>query len=413
MSELWVAEHQALHTQVVVKFLSPDLLEDEVTVARFQREAAAAAQVRSPHVVQYLEHGVCEHGPYLIMELLEGEDLATRLKRGPMTPGDVAQVVVQVARALNKAHAAGIIHRDIKPENIFLVEVGGNDIFCKLIDFGVAKGKRDPMATMNKTATGSLLGTPYYMSPEQAVNAKDTDFRTDIWALGMVAFEALTGRRALEVDGLGALVLALHTSDLPTLTSFNRALPAALDAWFARACAREPEDRFRSAREMAEAYLKAIDTPANAALALQVTTPQPRPAVIPAAVISSRVAPAETEAPLDTPPKVPTLRPPPPAARRSSRQPVEDDSWKQLIERSNEVRPSRISTPPPSPRSSALQPTPTPEPLPQRSPMLWLLVALLGLLLLGGVSLLVRGTAALQVLFPGQYPAASNGTARP
>jgi serine/threonine protein kinase len=413
MSELWVAEHRALNTQVVVKFLSPDLLKDEMTVARFQREAAAAAQVRSPHVVQYLEHGVCEHGPYLIMELLEGEDLATRLKRGPMTPGDVAQVVVQVARALNKAHAAGIVHRDIKPENIFLVEVGGNDIFCKLIDFGVAKGKGDPMTTMNKTATGSLLGTPYYMSPEQAVNARDTDFRTDIWALGMVVFEALTGRRALEVDGLGALVLALHTSDLPTLTSFNRALPAALDAWFARACAREPKDRFGSAREMAEAYLKAIDTPANEALALQVTTPLPRSAVIPAAVASSRVRPAENDAPLDTPPKVPTLRPPPPTARRSSRQTAEDDSWKQLIQRSHEAHPSRISTPPPSPRSSALQPPTTPEPPPQRSPMLWLLVALLGLLLLGGVSLLVRGTGALHVLFPEQYPAASTNTARP
>jgi serine/threonine-protein kinase len=273
------------------------------------------------------------------------------------------------------------------------------------------------MTTMNKTATGSLLGTPYYMSPEQAVNAKDTDFRTDIWALGMVVFEALTGRRALEVDGLGALVLALHTTDLPTLTSFNRKLPAALDAWFARACAREPEDRFRNAREMAEAYLKAIDTPANEALALQVTTPQPRPVVIPVGGASSPGRPAQDEAlpaePLDTPPKVPTLRPPPPAARRSSRQQTEDDSWKQLIERSNEVRPSRISPPPPSPRSSAIQPIPTPEPPPRRSPMLWLLAALLGLLLLGGVSLLVRGTGALHVLFPGQYPAASTGPAKP
>ncbi|MCS6901823.1 MAG: protein kinase [Myxococcales bacterium] len=420
MSELWVAEHQGLHTQVVVKFLSPDLLRDEVSVARFQREAKAAAQVRSPHVVQYLEHGVCERGPYLVMELLEGEDLATRLKQGPMVLRDVAQVVVQIGRALSKAHLAGIVHRDIKPENIFLVDVGGNDIFCKLLDFGVAKGRRDPTTvTMNKTATGSLLGTPYYMSPEQAVNAKDIDFRTDIWAFGMVVFEALTGRRALEVDGLGALVLALHTTELPTLTSVNPTLPAALDAWFARACAREPTARFNSAREMAEAFLKAIDTPSRDALALQVTTPQPRQVILPAEMLSPPAAPVQnadpsqtppapvqSAGPSETPPKVPTLRPP--AARRDVRPPEDDDSWKQLIDRSNAVRPTLVASPPPSPRSSALQPPLLPAPSPSRNPVLWLVVALAGLLLLVGVSLLVRGTGALHVLFPGTYPATSS-----
>ncbi|RYE73947.1 MAG: serine/threonine protein kinase, partial [Myxococcales bacterium] len=213
MSELWVADHQVLHTHVVVKFLSADLLRDKMSVSRFEREATAAAQVRSPHVVQYLDHGVCEHGPYIVMELLDGEDLTQRLRHGPMALRDVAQVVVQVARALQKAHAAGIVHRDIKPDNIFLVEIGG-DIFCKVIDFGVAKTRIDAAMTMNKTATGSLLGTPYYMSPEQAVNAKEIDLRTDLWSFGMVVFEAMTGRRALDVDGLGALVLALHTADL-------------------------------------------------------------------------------------------------------------------------------------------------------------------------------------------------------
>jgi serine/threonine protein kinase len=402
MSELWVADHGGLHTQVAVKFLSPDLLRDQVSVARFEREAKAAAQVRSPHVVQYLEHGVCEHGPYLIMELLEGEDLSLRLKRGPLSPRDVAQVVVQVSRALSKAHAAGIIHRDIKPENIFLVEVGGNDIFCKLIDFGVAKGRGD-VATMNKTATGSLLGTPYYMSPEQAVNAKDTDFRTDIWALGMVVFEALTGRRALEVDGLGALVLALHTAELPAPSSINDALPAAVDAWFQRACAREPEERFDSAREMAEAFLKAIDTPSGSQ-GLQLETPRPRPAVVPSLFPPK---PEAKEKPPETPPKVPTLRPPPPTVRRGAQESREDESWKHLIDRSNEVQPARHSPVPPSPRSFVTEETaPTPR---QPSLVLWLVAAALGLLLFVGISMAVRGPGALRELFPGLYPAGSAG----
>jgi len=411
MSELWVAEHQALRAQVVVKFLSPDLLRDKMSVARFQREAGAAAQVRSPHVVQYFDHGVCDHGPYLVMELLEGEDLTQRLRRGPMPLRDVAQVVVQVSRALHKAHQAGIIHRDIKPDNIFLVEVGGNDIFCKLIDFGVAKSRGEAAPTMSKTATGSLLGTPYYMSPEQAVNAKDIDARTDIWAMGMVVFEAMTGRKALDVDGLGALILALHTADLPAPSSFDPALPQAIDAWFARCCAKEPTERFESARDMAEAFLQAIDQPA-AARSLDTPVPRPAGATPPAPpLVPSLVPPRPPEPVAELPPKVPTLKPPPMAPRRGSKNKGEDDSWKQLIERSGDIQVARLQAMPAPQRSSPIPDAQLPEVRPERPKVvLWLIAGAVGVLLFAGLSMLARGGGVQQILFPGLQ---SSSVARP
>ncbi len=420
MSELWVADHGVLHTHVVVKFLSADLLRDKMSVSRFERESTAAAQVRSPHVVQYFDHGVCEHGPYIVMELLEGEDLTQRLRRGPLELRDVAQVVVQVGRALSKAHAAGIVHRDIKPDNIFLVEVGG-DIFCKVIDFGVAKTRIDAAMTMNKTATGSLLGTPYYMSPEQAVNAKEIDLRTDLWSFGMVVFEAMTGQRALEVDGLGALVLALHTAELRKPSELVAGIPPAVDAWFAKACAKSPGDRFESARAMTEAFLAAIDATSFGG----VHTPAPRPAVRPAlGPTPTRAARAEAVTHAGTPmaraaravseapePKVPSLRPPPPpsasspATPRSDRGipsgPVDDD-WQHAIDRTNDsssVNSIELHNPTPLPRPSG-RTTPVDDRRTSPNRPLWpLLVALVVAFTLIAVAL--RGSESLRLLFPG------------
>jgi serine/threonine-protein kinase len=415
MSELWVAEHGGMKARVAVKFLSPELLQDAVTVERFEREAKAAARVHSPHVVQYFEHGVCEHGPYLVMELLDGEDLASRLRRGPLSLHETAQVLAQMSRALQKVHAKGIVHRDIKPENIFLVDVGGPEIFCKLIDFGVAKGRYDSAPTMNKTATGSLLGTPYYMSPEQAVNARDADFRTDLWALGMVVFEAMVGHRALQVDGLGAMVLALHTAELPRPSDENPAIPAAVDAWFQRACAREPEDRFSSAKAMAESFLEAIAAPATST-DFALDTPLPPAPQVPSLLPFRHRVPEAAEAepePAPAPaPKVPTLRPPPPSPRKAPR--AQDESWMHLIDRSNLTNPAaEHSLPPPSPRGPPLQGAPVPPEGQRPSLVLWLIAAALGLLLFVGLSVLVQGSSALRVLFPGLYPSPSASAPRP
>jgi serine/threonine-protein kinase len=261
MGSVWVAEHVSLRTQVVVKFMSKELASSTEAVARFSREAAAASQVKSPHVVQMLDHGVTSEplsAPYIVMELLEGRDLEHHIRAvGKLQPGEALAIVVQLSRALSKAHERGIVHRDIKPSNVFLCDAGAGELFVKLLDFGIAKGPEVGIAG-STTRTGSLVGSPYYMSPEQVVGAKSIDFRTDLWSLGVVAYEALTGQRPFSGETMGALALKIHRDPLPTPSGANPALPAAVDAWFVRACAREPDERFTSAKEMADALVAAL-----------------------------------------------------------------------------------------------------------------------------------------------------------
>jgi serine/threonine-protein kinase len=253
MGSVWVADHTGLHTRVVVKFIARELAANPEVLARFSREAAIAAQVKSPHVVQTLDHGVAEGQPYIVMELLEGHDLGTHLEgRKRLAPPEVASIVTQLARALDRAHRQGVIHRDIKPDNIFLCDTGEGEAFVKLLDFGIAKS--DPMKLDGATKTGSTMGTPYYMSPEQLVGAKDVDFHADLWSVGIVAFEALTGEKPFDADTLGGIAVKVHAEARPRLSAVRPELPAALDGWFARACARNPADRFGSGREMAEAF---------------------------------------------------------------------------------------------------------------------------------------------------------------
>ena len=259
MASVWVADHLALHTKVVVKFIAEDLARNLDALARFTREAAAAAQVKSPHVVQTFDHGVMEGGtPYIVMELLEGEDLAMRLLVATkMSQAAVVNVISQLARALDRAHARGIVHRDIKPNNIFLCDVGHGEIFVKLLDFGIAKGM-ELLNVDSGTKTGSMIGTPFYMSPEQLIGSKEIDFRSDLWSVGVVAFEAMTGSRPFDAETVGGLALKIHTAALPNPSTFNAGLPPAVDAWFARACARVPGERFGGAKEMADALAVAI-----------------------------------------------------------------------------------------------------------------------------------------------------------
>ncbi|MGC4067759.1 MAG: serine/threonine-protein kinase [Polyangiaceae bacterium] len=209
---IWRAEHQVLKSPVAVKLIDLEVARREGAVERFLREAQATAALRSPHVVQILDYGldhrdeggtICEQ-PFIVMELLEGENLAERIARiGALSPLDVVRVVTHVARAMSRAHELGIVHRDLKPENIFLVSNGDEEI-AKVLDFGVAK-IASPMDLRGETytQTGSLVGTPYYMSPEQAQGNKTVDHRSDLWALGVIAFEMLTGKRPFDSDALG------------------------------------------------------------------------------------------------------------------------------------------------------------------------------------------------------------------
>jgi serine/threonine protein kinase len=259
MGSVWVADHLTLQTQVVVKFMHADLASNDTLLHRFREEAAAAANVKSPHVVQVLDHGLAATGePYIVMELLEGVDLASHLaQRGHLPLETVAEIVSQVCKALSRAHERGIVHRDIKPQNIFLCRGDGDDVFVKVLDFGIAKRSVLGSAASG-TLTGSLLGTPYYMSPEQMMDAKHVDQRADLWALGVVAFECLTGRRPFEAETVGALSVAVCKGPIPVPSQIARTVPPEIDAWFATACSRDLAARFPSARAMAEALHDAI-----------------------------------------------------------------------------------------------------------------------------------------------------------
>jgi serine/threonine protein kinase len=252
MGSVWVADHLALKIQVVVKFMSAELVADPASRERFQREAEAASQVKSPHVVQTFDHGVTPSGvPFIVMEHLEGQDLGHRIGRGPMTVASVVAVIAQVGRALARAHSVGIVHRDIKPDNIFLCDVGGEEPFVKILDFGIAKTNRNPAAGSH-TRTGAMLGTPYYMSPEQFAGAKGIDHRTDLWSLAVVAYECFSGVRPFDAETIGGLAIAVHTANPSPPSSLRPGLPKDLDPWFRRALAREPGARFQSAKEFTD-----------------------------------------------------------------------------------------------------------------------------------------------------------------
>jgi serine/threonine protein kinase len=296
MGSVWVAEHAALQTQVVVKFMHIHLTGDRESVLRFSREAAAGANVKSPHVVQVHDHGIAPDGaPFIVMELLEGCDLAAHIeKTGPMPLVEVDHVISQTCKALARAHERGIVHRDIKPQNIFLTNVGAGEPFVKVLDFGIAKAGAGALRAMGSaTKTGALMGTPYYMSPEQTIGAKDVDHRTDLWALGVVAFECLTGQRPFEAETIGGLAVAICSGPMPMPSRINRAVPPEVDRWFARACTREVTRRFDSAKEMADE----IHMLATSRLSEQRFSGDPR---------SLPRAATETAAPLRPPPAVPT-----------------------------------------------------------------------------------------------------------
>jgi len=271
MGSVWVADHLSLRTSVVVKFMGREMTGNPEAAARFAREAAAASQVKSPHVVQMLDHGVGDEGrPYIVMELLEGRDLEQRLQASKrLDPPEAIAIVAQLARALSKAHERGIVHRDVKPSNVFLLDAGGGELFVKLLDFGIAKGPEVGIVG-STTRTGAFVGSPYYMSPEQVVGAKEIDFRTDLWSLGVVAYQTLTGQLPFCAETVGALAIKIHRDPLPLPTGANQDLPRAVDDWFVRACARDPGERFASAREMADALAKAMSAesaPARARVA--------------------------------------------------------------------------------------------------------------------------------------------------
>lgn len=270
MGSVWEGQHISLGTRVAVKFIESDYINSQEARSRFVNEARAAATLSSKHVVKVFDHGVMDDGrPYIVMEFLNGEPLDRRLERLQRLPlPDTAKIVVGVARALTRAHQSGIVHRDLKPENVFLVwdEEDKADL-VKVVDFGIAKFTDQSMGISSSTRTGSVLGTPFYMSPEQARGLKSVDYRSDLWSLGVIVFRCVTGQLPFSGEAVGDLLVKLCTAPVPMPSSVLAGLPPTFDQFIARALAREPSERFTTAEELSNALCNVANLPATGAQA--------------------------------------------------------------------------------------------------------------------------------------------------
>ncbi len=274
MGAVWLADHLGLRTKVVVKFLVEEMTHNADAISRFTREAAAASQVKSPHVVQMIDHGVTAGGlAYIAMERLEGCSLAEHLAReNVVAPRQVALVISQAAKALSRAHDARVVHRDIKPDNLFLCDDGNGEAFVKVLDFGIAKVVDKSAAS--STRTGAMVGTVYYMSPEQVVGHKDLDHRADIWSLAVVAYEMLTGVKPFEGETLGAISVAICAAKFEPVLGNRSAVPAEVDAVFAKAFAPDIAARYATIRAFADDLTRASGGLAPLALLGDISPPR-------------------------------------------------------------------------------------------------------------------------------------------
>ncbi len=332
MGTVFEAEHIAIGRSVAVKVLHPQQARKKDAVRRFHQEARAAAAIGHPNICEVHDLGMLDDGsPYLVMEKLIGETLADRIgSEGGLPFEDVIDVLTQVLSGLVAAHEKRIVHRDIKPENVFLTRRVGCPPVAKLIDFGVSKmigpmfsGEREE--DLDLTRTGMVMGTPYYMSPEQARGDRNLDSRLDLYACGVILYEALTGRRPFMAANYNALLLQILTSRPRPARELRPALPSGFDAVLDKSLARSRDDRYQTAADfqrdlqtLRDKYTQGANSVPIAAAVSELS--RMAPPKVPAVAASPIVArPRHHGAP--TPPNLDTV-PPPPVAPRSVPRPA-------------------------------------------------------------------------------------------
>ena len=287
------ARHVVLGRAVALKVLHPQRATDTDVLQRFLREARAVAQLGSPHIVQVLDADMSADGrAFIAMELLEGEDLAHRLQRGGRIPThEVLRLGREVLAALTVAHAQGVIHRDLKPGNVFLARGPGGEISAKVLDFGISKVRTEAPGD-ELTRTGTMLGTPHYMAPEQFRSSKDVDARADLHSLGVLLYEALAGKLPFEGTTLHQLIAAKLTDAPPPLAQIAPAVPHAVAEVVMRALETEPDRRHASAAAM-DAALASVEGRVSApGVSLGRSSARPAPMSTPPP--STTVAPSRT-----------------------------------------------------------------------------------------------------------------------
>ncbi|HET8932527.1 MAG TPA: protein kinase [Polyangiales bacterium] len=252
MGVVYAAKNVVTGKRVALKWMLPALGQIKGARERFMQEASATARIAHPNIVDIYDVG-SEHGSaYLVMEYLRGETLADRMCRLRLPVVDAIALLMPALRGVAAAHRHGVIHRDLKPENIFLCcTEHGDELEPKVLDFGISKITTDEVRNLALTHSGAVLGTPYYMSPEQVRGSRDVDHRADVYALGVILFEALTGERPFDAETYNELILKIATEPLPSIAAINPDLDPRLIAIVERAMARDPKDRFPDVKTLA------------------------------------------------------------------------------------------------------------------------------------------------------------------
>jgi serine/threonine-protein kinase len=285
------ATHLGLDQHVAIKFLHPEAMRSKVAVERFLREARVAAKVRSEYVARVHDVGTLEGGvPYIVMEHLAGRDLGQLIKAGEIPIDEACEMALQACEALAEVHAAGIVHRDLKPSNLFVTRRADGSPAVKLLDFGISKltsGRDDSTADPGLTATATIMGSPSYMSPEQLKSTREVDPRTDVWSLGAVLYEAITGKQAFRGESVPHVIAMIASEDPVRPSLLREGVPPELERAVLRCLDKDPGTRIplvdlagalaHFAPERAKPSLERIEATLGARSARPLMpTPQPR-----------------------------------------------------------------------------------------------------------------------------------------